>query len=220
MTEPDVTLTDYAITLECLVFCVLGARWSTTDVGMRRLWIAFFASVGAGAFFGGTVHGFFPSAESTGHKVFWPSTMLALGCTSAVMWVIGARLRLSDAAVRWVRGFAIAQLAVYALIVLAVDQRFVVAIATYLPATVFLMVMLILAYRDERSAGIAHGITGLALTFVAAAVQQLEFAVHPVYFNHNALYHVIQGIALFLLVLSAKWIVTTAHTPLAARSTT
>lgn len=219
MREPDVTLTDYAIALECLVFCVLGARWSTTDISMRRQWVAFFASVGAGAFFGGTVHGFFPNSESTGHRVFWPSAMLALGCTSAVMWIIGARLRLSDRAVAWVRGFAIAQFALYALIVLAVDQRFVVAIATYLPATVFLMVMLILAYRDERSAGIAHGITGLALTFVAAAVQQLEVGVHRVFFNHNALYHVIQGIALLLLFLSARWIVTKAHSPTTVRST-
>jgi len=32
---------------------------------------------------------------------------------------------------------------------------------------------------------------------VAAAVQQARIALHPNYFNHNALYHLLQAIALF-----------------------
>lgn len=219
MTEPDVTLTDFAIALECLVFCLLAARWTTADARMRQLWIGFFASVGAGALFGGLVHGFFLNSESAGYAAFWPLTLLALGCTSAAMWLIGSRLQLSKPVATWVNGFAVAQFVAYALIVIAVDQRFIVAIATYVPATVFLTVVMILMYRKARTSAIAYGITGLGLTFVAAGVQQLKIALHPVYFNHNALYHAIQGIALFLLFLSAKWIVTSALSPTPMRNT-
>ena len=51
------------------------------------------------------------------------------------------------------------------------------------------------------------GIVGIAATVVAAAVQQLRVAVHPRYFNHNALYHVTQAIALFLILRAAQLLI-------------
>jgi hypothetical protein len=44
----------------------------------------------------------------------------------------------------------------------------------------------------------------VALSFVAAAVQQTETSLHPLYFNHNALYHLIQAFALLLIFLAAR----------------
>jgi hypothetical protein len=41
--------------------------------------------------------------------------------------------------------------------------------------------------------------TSLALSIVAAVTQQARIALHPVYFDHNAVYHVIQAIALVVL---------------------
>jgi len=48
---------------------------------------------------------------------------------------------------------------------------------------------------------LAHPATGLGipLTFVAATVQQRRLAVHLPYLSHNALYHVIQGLALLMI---------------------
>src|SRR6266700_3934420 len=40
---------------------------------------------------------------------------------------------------------------------------------------------------------------GLALSMLAALLQQARIAIHPVYFDHNALYHVVQALALVLL---------------------
>ncbi|HUF13368.1 MAG TPA: hypothetical protein VMN78_09730 [Longimicrobiales bacterium] len=207
MTDPDVTLTDYAIALECAVFCVLAMRWAEARPGVRRWWLTMFASIAAGALFGGTVHGFFLDPDTAGYAILWPATLLALGVTSTAMWFIGARLQLREPVATWVRRAAVAQLLAYAAIVLFVDRRFVVAIATYLPATVFLIVVMTLAYRRARSRPAACAVVGLALTFVAAAVQQLGIAIHPVYFDHNALYHVIQGVALLLIFLGARWTV-------------
>jgi hypothetical protein len=207
MTEPDVTLTDYVIALECVIFCLLAARWAAGDGRLRSWWIVFFASIGAGALFGGTVHGFFLDPASAGNRVLWPATLLALGVTSMAMWVIGARVGLREPAATWVRRAAVAQFVAYAAIVLFVNSRFIVAIATYLPAAVFLLVVVSLLYTRTKTPALAYGIGGLLLAFVAAAVQQLGIAIHPVYFNHNALYHVLQGISLFLILLCAKWLI-------------
>jgi hypothetical protein len=49
-------------------------------------------------------------------------------------------------------------------------------------------------------------VAGLALVFVGAAVQQSGVALHPVYLDHNTVYHIIQGLALWLLYRAARWI--------------
>src|SRR5205823_6043329 len=51
---------------------------------------------------------------------------------------------------------------------------------------------------------IAIGVAGLGLIFIAAAAQQARIALHPRYFNHNALYHLIQALALWLLFLGLR----------------
>ena len=212
MREPDVTLTDFALAVECAVFCALIARWPAADARVRRWWIILFASIGTGAVIGGLVHGFVyePGPAS---DALWRATLLALGVTTLSLWMIGARGLLTEPVATWVSRAAIAQLVVYCVVVLFVYTEFLVAIGMYLPATVFLLVLMIIAYRHAPDRLLACGIAGLLLTFVAAAVQQLQIGIHPVYFNHNALYHAIQGLALFLIFLGARWFVTVHGKP-------
>ena len=201
MKEPDVTLTDYALALECAVFCVLLIRGGPWTQSLRRWWTFFFASVGTAALIGGTVHGFLP-----GNAVLWTATLLTLGAASLAAWMIGAHLLGLPA----VRRAAIALLVIYVGVVLFVRQEFFVAIAMYLPSTLFLLVAMVQVHRVTREHAVAIGIWGLALTFVAAAVQQLKVGLHPVYFNHNALYHLIQFVALWLLFIAARPLSTAA----------
>ena len=209
MTEPDVTLTDYALAVECALFCVFAARWSLAagDTALRRWWIVFFASIGVASLIGGTVHGFF-LAPGPVNEVLWRATLMCLGVTSLASWIIGARARLSLKAQTVVQTLAIGALVAYATIVLFVDDRFIVAIAMYVPATIFLLAIMIALYARSRSRSAALAVTGLMLTFLAAGIQQLGIAIHPVYFNHNALYHVVQGFALWLIYVGAKWVTT------------
>lgn len=195
MKEPDVTLTDYALALECAVFCVLLLRGGPWTQSLRRWWTFFFASIGTAALIGGTVHGFLP-----GNAVLWTATLLTLGATSLAAWMIGAHLL----DLPGVRRAAVVLLVIYVGVVLFVRQEFLVAIAMYLPATLFLLVAMVWTYRARRERAIGIGIGGLVLTFVAAAVQQLKVGVHPVYFNHNALYHVIQFAALWMIFIAAR----------------
>ena len=210
MTEPDVTLTDYAIALECAILCVLATRWRTSppNDALRRWWVVLFASIGAGALLGGTVHGFFLDVQTLGNRILWPATLLALGVTSMTMWFVGATAALREPRATWLRRAAVAALVAYALVVIFVDSRFVVAIAMYLPATVFLLVTLFVLYARRPTRALAVGIAGLLLTFVAAAVHQLRMPLHRVWFNHNALYHVIQGFALAMIYVGARRLTT------------
>jgi hypothetical protein len=202
MTEPDVTLTDFALALECAIFALLVAR--TSPPPMRRWWIIFFSSIAVGALCGGLVHGYFPDESTTTWALVWRTTLLAIGVTSMATWSLGAYLQQGIRLGRAVRRAAVWIFAAYAIIVLTVSTSFFVAVVMYLPATLFMLVAIVDAYRRSPTRAEAFGIAGLVLTLIAAAIQQLRIPLHPVYFNHNALYHAIQAIALLLLFLAAR----------------
>jgi hypothetical protein len=201
MTEPDVALTDYALALECAIFTWLVRQRPERSCDLYPWRVLFFASASAAPLFGGTVHGFFLDNESVGHAVLWPLSLLAIGVTALSCWAIGARLILHTQVARWVVRAAFLQLPVYVGVVLIVNDAFWVAIAEYLPAALFLLIAFALVSRRGGPASASLGVWGLALSFVAAVLQQLRIAVHPVYFNHNALYHVVQAVALLLLYI-------------------
>jgi len=203
MTEPDVTLTDYGLAIECAAFTYLLCRGEGRQP--LRVWFAlFFGSAGVAALIGGTVHGFFLDPATTGARILWPATLLAIGATTLAAWAIGARIQFSGRVARRIAIAATLEFVGYALVVVFVAQAFAVAILNYVPAAVFLLVVFFVAYRRTRARPVLVGTLGLAATFLASAVQQGEVALHPVYFNHNALYHVIQAGALLMLFHGAR----------------
>ena len=206
LTEPAVTLTDYALAIECAVFVLLLMRSDASDRTLRFWFVVFFASAAAASLLGGTVHGFFPDTASHARQLFWEATLLAILVTSFAGWNIGAILLFAPRGATIVRRVAIVLLAVLSFVVLFVKPEFLIAIISYVPATLFLLIALIAAYRSRRLLPLRWGIVGLGLTFVAAAVQRLHLSIHPYYFNHNALYHVIQGAALWMIFLGARCI--------------
>lgn len=207
LTRPAVSLTDFALAIECAAFTVLLARAPATDVVLRRWFVVFFASVAAASLLGGTMHGFFEYSTSPIRTVLWVATLLSILVTSFVVWSIAALLQLERRASQYVRWFAVAQMMVLSIVVLFVTREFVIAIVAYLPAALFLFLAMILTYRRRRDPALASGVAGLALVFIGAAVQQSGVTLHPVYLDHNTLYHVIQGVALWLIYRAARWIV-------------
>lgn len=206
LTRPAVSLTDFALAIECAAFTVLLARLPATDTVLRRWFLVFFASVAAASLLGGTMHGFFEYSTSPFRTVLWTATLLSILVTSYAVWSIAAVMQLDARASQLVRWFAVAQMIVLTVVVLFVTREFVIAIVAYLPATLFLFLAFVLAYRRRRNPALASGVAGLALVFVGAAVQQLGVTIHPVYLDHNTLYHVIQGVALWLIYRAARWI--------------
>jgi hypothetical protein len=204
MTEPAVTLTDYALAIECAAFVIALSRLNARDKRLCFWFVVFFASIGAASVLGGTVHGFFLPASSPGRRILWPATLLAILVTSLTAWNIGAVLQLHERKAVLVRRLASLQLVLFSLVVLFVTSRFYVGIIAYLPSTLFLLFAFIATYRRRPNPAVRWGVAGLGLTLVAAVVQQVRVGIHPVYFSHNALYHVIQGAALGMIFVAAR----------------
>jgi hypothetical protein len=205
ITEPDVTLTDYFLALECAVFACL-LYFKNDRLKPFRLWFAIFlGALSLAAALGGTVHGFFVDESTAGYKILWPATLVALGLAALAGWGISSRMIFSPETARKTAGAAAVLFLVYSVVVVFVNQSFLVAILHYLPSVFFLLIAWLSVYRRARSGRALAGVFGLALFFVAAGAQQARIALHPVYFNHNALYHVIQAVAIFLVFYSARW---------------
>jgi len=205
ITEPDVTLTDYLVATESALFTYLLARKGNRKHPLRIWFAVFFGSISVAGIAGGTVHGFFLDIETLGYQILWPLTLVAIGVTALAAWVIGARIYFSPKVAGWVSIVAATQFAGYCLIVLLITQLFTIAMINYLPAVIFLTIVFTVIYIQARERKVLIGLVGFLLTFIAAGVQQGGIALHPTYFNHNALYHLIQAIALFLIFWAATW---------------
>lgn len=196
--EPDVALTDYGLT-------ILGAwlAWALpATAGSPAAWRVFFASISVAAAAGGTVHGFFPEDHGAAGTLLWRVALLAIGVTALAAWWIGAGL-LGPTPARAVRGVAALALLLYAAVVLAVDDDFRVAIVYYLPATVFLLVVAGRAAWQGRE-GTAATALGLVVLLAGSWVQWRGLGLETLPLSHNALYHVIEALALLLLFLGAR----------------
>lgn len=204
MTEPDVAITDYLLGLEASLFAVLIYRSGDASADLRGPFVLFFVATAAAAASGGTVHGFFSDAAAGIGRALWRASMLAIGIVACATWVIGARLLLSDGPALALQWIAVLVAIVYAAVVLMVDDRFSIAVAHYLPPALFLLVVFVLQVVAGGGDSARAGAGGMILTFAAALVQQRRVALHPKYFNHNALYHAIQAIAIGLLFWSAR----------------
>lgn len=200
MTDPDVTLTDYGLAILCAAF--VWRLWRGPGLGLPGPWLMlFFAATGVAAILGGTVHGFFALEGTPGHDILWSATLIAIGVAAFAAWGLGARLVLRDGLARGLIGLTALVLTGYTGLVLAGYREFRVAVLHYVPATVFLLLAVLAAHRRRPRAGLRLAAAGLALSFVAALLQQLGIGVHPVRFDHNALYHVLEAGALVLLYL-------------------
>jgi hypothetical protein len=198
--EPDVTLTDYGIALECGALAWLVCRREGSDGWFT--W--FFLATGTAALLGGTVHGFLSDKQSLWYVAAWDGTLLAIGLAALSGWAVGANMLFSPGpAARIVRAAATVYL-FYTVVVIFVRNEFVVAILHYLPAAIFMLSAFVMAYRRSQRQVCLVGALGMILTFVAAGVQQAGIGLHPRYFNHNALYHLIQAVALVLIYRVAR----------------
>ncbi len=202
MHEPATTLTDFALALECLVFAVVLARRGLSP--SRRDWVLFFSAVALAAFLGGLSHGIgFESGSPVGGAV-WRAVLVAVGLSALAGWRVGAGLVLSAGPAQAVRLGAALVFVAYCFAVVFVYPKFTLAVLHYLPAMVFTLVCLVIAARSRRSRPLAIAAAGLVISLGAAVLQQRGVGIHPVHFDHNALYHVIQMVALALLFVGAR----------------
>jgi hypothetical protein len=101
-----------------------------------------------------------------------------------------------------VRGAFVAMYAVaFAAVVLLIDESFSSIVRFYMPPLVlFLVAAVRQAVRDQSAAWMLIAVA-FAVSAGAALLQQAGVSIHPVYFDHNAVYHVVQAVAVVLLYL-------------------
>jgi hypothetical protein len=152
-----------------------------------------------GAAAGGSVHGFFLDPSSAVGGILWPVALVLLGVTALAIWMIAAHVGCDPGVARAIGLAAWLIFGVYALIICLGMQLFLVAVINYLLAGVFLMAVLWRIWRAHHASFARDGIIGMLLTFIGSIVQQGRLGIDPRYFNHNALYHAIEAVALFLI---------------------
>ena len=201
--EPDVALTDFALAAETAILAWLLYRLKAPLSSLKTSFIGFFLFIGAAAISGAVFHGFL-NDQSTLSGSLWLNVMVFIGLAGYAAWRIGALLLFSSRVAEWIDRLAFAAFVIYSLVVVFYSQSFVLAIVYYLPAVVLMTIGFAVQLKRRRDRAALLGTVGMLLTFVAAGVQHFGIALHPHYFNHNALYHLGQGIALLLIFFAAR----------------
>lgn len=212
MTQVDVSLTDYALTVECACFAYRMAWLRTANSSFRTAFIAFFLSIAVAAAAGGTVHGFFLDKNTVGYRVLWPFTLIVMGITALSGIHIAAALQFPRTVAVYINRVALAVFLAYIVVVLFIRSDFLIAILDYLPALIFIGTAFLLAHFRRKKPAFLIGFLGVCVMLVAAAAQQAKLGIHPQYFDHNALYHFLQAIALFMVFLAARETVNSRET--------
>jgi len=204
MTQVDVALTDYALAVECSIFAFWLARGRAATSEFRLWFVLFFSSIALATVAGGTVHGFFADQSSLGYHLLWPTTLILIGVAALCGTRIGTLMEFTGAPERIINRATLAVFVIYVVVVLWISSAFLVAIIGYFPAMVALGASALMAYRRGRNSAFLAGFLGICVTLLAAVVQQMQFDISARYFSHNALYHVLQGIGLFLVFVMAR----------------
>ena len=191
--EPDVALTDFLLSAECFLFSVYLLRRSS-----GRLGGFLFSALCLSSFLGAVFHGFFPYKEATplGFAV-WILVLSSIGLTAVSIWFLVFHLLKSPP---WTRLLVLGGFVGYLLYALFIDHSFRTAIFFYLPPLVVFLLVLVFQGKKEN----LLGILGCLLTLGAAVVQQEHLGLPQFHLNHNAIYHLIQAVALALLFLALK----------------
>ena len=197
VTDLDVALTDFAITVECGAFALANAKRARSP--LRDALTAVFVLTAFASASGGAVHGFTPDPASVGYRVMWPATLLAIVAASAALGfaaldLLGAHPRLRTAVWVVAMGFGTA--------IVSGAQSFGVAIGAYVPASLWLAYALATNYRSTRAKRAACGSAGLLLGIVAGGLQQLAYTPMPGRLDPNAFYHLLQMLTLAMIYVA------------------
>ena len=196
--DPDVVITDLGLALLGGYF---GWRlWSKPGQGKRlRAAALIMAGLASAAFWGALFHALFPSGTATRPGLLaWAPVVLSIVVAAVAMLRLAGLLlvpQLTPALIRLVTiGYAVS----FIVFALLIDDSYTSVVYFYVPALLLLLSGAFrLAIRGHR--GWLLVATGLLVSLMAAILQQLRVRIHPVYFDHNAVYHLVQATALVLL---------------------
>jgi hypothetical protein len=169
------------------------------DSRAARLWALAFLAAAASALVGGSVHGFGFAMPCPLEKLLRVGTVMGVGLlgTSLLAGVVFAAVRPGWGR-HWLLALCAAKLAFY-LAWVAYHPQFRFAAYDSLPSGLLVQGFLVHWRGRGGPPEATQGAAGLGLSIAGAVFQQAGLGIHPVWFNHNDLYHVIQAVALVLV---------------------
>jgi hypothetical protein len=202
--EPDVVFTDLGL-------AVLGAylAWrlcmAEGQSELSRAGAVLMGALASAALWGAIFHAFFPDETATlPGFVAWLPVAFSILIAAATMLELGLRILVPRLPSRVRRSIVAIYAVAFAAVVLLVDESFASIVRFYMPALLLLVIAAAQQATRSRSVGWTLIASGLFMSAGAALLQQAGVSIHPVYFDHNAVYHVIQGIALVFLYLGFR----------------
>jgi hypothetical protein len=210
MCEPDVTLTDYGLAVECAICATSLGLAPAARKGLQNAGMCFYIFLGISAAAGGTVNGFCPGLQSPECRWLWQLTLQSVGLAAFSTWVLGASILATGPTERWLARAAFPQLALYSSTVLFFTQDFWIVFMIYLPAALLLLAGFCRAAWCDGHWFLLVGAAGSMFSFASSYVQFMRIGIDPVTFNHNALAHIIQAVALLLMLLGIRYVVGSA----------
>jgi hypothetical protein len=200
--EPDVVFTDLGLAILGSYF---GWRlWRGRLDSLAQAGAVLMSGLSSAAFFGAIFHAFFPDdTATTPGYIAWIPVSLSIAVAAAAMLELAIRLLLPAVSPRGRRVIVGIYGAVFAGVVLLVDESFASIVRFYVPA---LLLFLLGAVRRAltRRPGWSALAAGLVMSVVAALLQQAKVAIDPDHFDHNAVYHVLQSVALIFLYMGFR----------------
>jgi hypothetical protein len=197
--DPDVVLTDLAL---ALLGAYLGWRLAKSP-GRGTLTtsgVVIMSALASAAFWGATFHAFFPAGTRTRPGfIAWIPVVLSILAVAAALLDLGLRISAPRLPPRVRRAMVATYAAAFAAVALLVDESFRTIVLFYAPTLVLILIVAGWQAVRTRSAGWTLIAVSFAISVLAAALQQARVSIHPEYFDHNAVYHVLQGIGLVLL---------------------
>jgi hypothetical protein len=197
--DPDVVFTDLAL---AVLGAYLGWRlWIMPErKRLPRAGALILGALASAAFWGAIFHALFPAGTATlSAALAWSPVVLSIVVAAAVMLDLAMGILVPRVSPGIRRYIVMMYAAGFAVVALFVDHSFTGIVFFYVPALLLLLIAAWLQAIRTRSTGWTLIATGLMMSAAAAMLQQARVAIHPVYFDHNAVYHVAQSIAILFL---------------------
>jgi hypothetical protein len=199
--DPDVAVTDLAL---AVLAAYLGWQLWTVSKNQRlqRAGAFLLGALASAALWGASFHAFFPAGTATRMgSLAWKPVALSIVVAAATMLDLGLGLLLPRLSRHLRRSAVSIYAAGFAAVVVLLDDSFTRIVYFYVPTLVLLLLAATQQVIRTRSGGWALILGGLLLSAGAAVLQQARVALHPVYFDHNAVYHLVQSVAVVFLYL-------------------
>jgi len=198
MFEPDVTITDLCIVVECVYFSCLFYKHRFNHE-LYFWFFVYFASIASTAFFGALYHGAgFNNALTMSAYWIWNCVLLSGGVSGLSFWMLGKSLCVAHARVTKVEKMVM----VIACLIVALTQAdsFFLATIACLPGLGSFIYELIRLKTD----GYLWCVSALLVMIFASFLQYAQVSLHELYFTYNAVCHVVLIISYAMLFYGGK----------------